>query len=233
MLRVTLGELVEQVRDEARLSTNTSRSLDHLSHIKQVLRTCYRQLAEEYDWPHLRLKRSDCTKTLAAGQRYYDFPVNLNTDKMFSAWVLWGSSWSELCAGITNEHYSSMDSDTDQRADPPLRWEWYSNTDLNQFEIWPVPASASTVAFEGQKKVTPLLNDADRCDIDDLLLVLKTAAIVTADKLLKPQLGARYTERQTALIGNQRSSIPRGIVIGGSDGGVPRHRGRDIRYVRG
>ena len=133
MLRKTLTEIVEVVRLEARLSTNTSRGIDHGDHIRQLIRTAHEALAEEFDWPHLRLRRGDSFKTLAAGQRYYDFPTNLNVQKIEAAWVQWGAQWSPLHYGITPQHYSALDSDSDARSDPVQVWEWYSADALDQF----------------------------------------------------------------------------------------------------
>lgn len=233
MLRQTLGELFEAVRGEARLSSNSSRGIDHANHIKQVIRSEYQRLAEEYDWPHLRLRRGDSKKTLAAGQRYYDFPVELNVQKIESAWVYWGSSWSRLTYSIGNEHYSSLDPDKDQRAEPATNWEWYSNADLTQFEVWPLPASnTQIVSFEGQRKVQLLTDDTKRCDIDGLTVALHAAAIVCTDKMLKQQLADRAAARMIEVASNSRLVRQR-CIIGGIDPNMgPARFSRRIRYVR-
>lgn len=235
MLRNTFGEIVEMVRDEARLSTNTSRGIDFLNTIKRKVRTHYTCLAEDYAWPHLRVRRgdADATKVLAAGQRYYDLPTKLNPQFIDGAWILYGSTWCRIEYGIGNEHYSYMDSDSDQRVDPVERWALYSNDSLNQFEVWPIPASdGQKIAFEGMRTITPYVEDSDRCDIDDMALAFHVAAEVCMDEERRKILAARAQSRLDQLMMNARGSQSR-TVMGGVDPNVSRpHRPREIKYVR-
>lgn len=190
-LRTTFGEVIEMVRSEARLSTNTSRSIDHLDHIKQLIKRNYKQLAEDYDWRHLELKRDTgvSRKLLQAGSRYYDYPTAVNPQKITRALVKWGGTWQPLEYGITYNDRSAYDPDNNQRVDPIMRWMAYGET---QFEVWPLPATngvadgVNEVAFEGQKKVTELTADASRLDMDDILVSLMCAAeILAANELEK------------------------------------------------
>lgn len=184
-LRTTFGEVIEMVRNEARLSTNTSRGIDHLDHIKQVITRNYKTLPEDYDWRHLELKRDSSVsrKILQAGSRYYDYPTAVNPQKVTRAWVKWGSTWLPVAYGISYEDRSAFDSDDDQRADPIQRWMAYGEA---QFEVHPLPASNGAadgdneIAFEGQKKVTELTTTSSRLDMDDMLVVLMSAAEILA-----------------------------------------------------
>jgi hypothetical protein len=238
MLRKTLAEIVEVVRSEAKLSTNTSRGIDHGDYIRTLIRTTHESLAEDYEWPHLRLRRGDSFKTLAAGQRYYDFPVNLNVQFIEGAYVQWGASWLPLVYGITAENYTSLDSDDDQRADPVQAWEWYSNDGLNQFEVWPIPAQNDVViAFEGRRAINPLVEENDRADIDHLVIAYTVAAEILADNGKKESAALKIdkaTSRLNRLMANARGATPQGFVMGGNDPNLGR-RGhvRNIRYVRG
>jgi hypothetical protein len=64
-----------------------------------------------------------------------------------------------------------------------LKWQIH---DGNQFEVWPLPASnGALVRFSGRRKITPLVGDDDRCDLDDQLVVLYAAAEVEAKKSQK------------------------------------------------
>lgn len=184
-LRATWGEVIEATRNEARLSSNTSRGLDHLEHIKAITKRIYKTLAEDYDWRHLELKRDSSVsrKVLQAGSRYYDYPAAVNPQKIEKVWVKWGSVWHELDYGISYERRTEMDPDNDQRADPATHWQAYGGT---QFEVWPLPASngvadgSNEVAFEGQKIVTDLTATTDRLDMDDHLIVLMAATEILA-----------------------------------------------------
>lgn len=179
MLRNTFGAIVEMARNEARLSTNSSRGIDHLEHVKQLVRRHYTMLAEDFDWEHLQLKRDyDVSrKRMEAGSRFYDFPAALNPLKITKMWLKWGNVWRPVTHGIDFANYSGLDPDASQRGDPILRWDFRDGTG---FEVWPVPASdgdvgapySNWVGFEGQKQVEAYVSDSNRADMDDLMLSL-------------------------------------------------------------
>lgn len=180
-LRATLRSIITAVRSEASLSTSTSRGVDHREHIVQLIKRNYETLAEDFDWEHLKLLKdaSIARKSMAAGQRVYDFPTAVNLQKITGAWVKWGGVWAKLDYGVGFENYSAYDSDdTDIRADPVRSWQFYGH---NQFEIWPIPATTGAsegyqVAFEGQKAIEALTTDDSRLDMDDHLITLMVAA---------------------------------------------------------
>lgn len=171
----TLNELVEMVRDECKLSTNSSRGTDHRNYIVRLIRRYYEQLYDEHDWAFLKITREDAGKDIEAGQRYYDFPAELNLERAHTLWMKWGEQWIPLEYGITPADYSAQDSDADERSDPAMKWQVYGE---NQFEIWPLPASdiAGGLRFEGIKKMTQLIDNEHRCDIDGMLVSLFVAA---------------------------------------------------------
>lgn len=188
-LRQTFESVITAVREECGLSSATSRGIDQINRIKQLIKRHYNQLAEDYTWQHLKITRgsTESRKVLAAGQRYYDFPTAMNPQKIERAWVKWGSTWEQMEYGISVEDYSAFDPDADQRSDPAMRWNYYNG---DQFEVWPTPASNGVangnneIAFDGQKAVTPLVQDSDRLDMDDILVTLMVAAelLSTTDK---------------------------------------------------
>jgi len=171
----TLGELVEMLRAECRITTSVAQGQANENYLKQLIRRYYEQLYDDYDWPFMRILKANARKTMAAGSRYYDFPTNINVERIERLWYLDGSQWVPLKRGIGPEQYSTHDSDGDERADPVLRWEIYSNT---QFEVWPLPASAGTVWVDGIKKKNELVADSDTCDLDGNMIVLYAAAEV-------------------------------------------------------
>jgi hypothetical protein len=235
MLRNTLGEVVEMTRLEAKLSTNTSRGIDFLDHIKQLIRRNTTTLAEEFDWQHLELKKESSVsrKILQAGSRTYNFPTAVNPLRITRAWVKWGSTWLELNFGIKHQHFSAYDPDADQRADPITNWGFYSDT---EFEVWPLPASNGVadgnneVAFEGQRKIDALTDDNSRVDMDDILVSLMTATEILAGNdqekaaAIKGDAAmARLAHlRSTRSLGSKaRYAMGRGRID--SDVGRPRH----------
>jgi hypothetical protein len=224
----TLSELLRMLRAEARVSTSTSAGLDNKDHLVQVIRRHYDTLYQNYDWPFMQITREDAGITLAAGQRYYDFPDDLNPEMPFVVWYKYAGIWYKLEQGIGPSEYSVRDSDIDERSDPAMRWDWYGES---QIEIWPLPATDDgEVRFEGTKKKTELNNDNDRADLDDLLIVLFAAAEVLASK-------GQKDAQMKATLANQRLNMLRGnvasqkrVVFG--KGGEQHPKTRTIRIAR-
>ena len=214
MRNVTLNELTEQVRAEARLSTNASRGLDDLSNIQQKIRRVQEELYDEFDWPFMRISKEDATKTLAAGQRYYDFPTNLNMERAFTLYTNTQSIWTPLEQGISMATYSEQDSDENERSDPALRWDIHNET---QFEIWPLPSSnGGLVRFDGLKKLTSMVDTGDRADLDDKMIVLFVAAeILAANKQADAQLILEKANRRKATMQGRLVSKKR-LFMGGA-----------------
>lgn len=239
-LRATFQEVIQAVRSEAKLSTNTSRGIDHLDMIKQKIRRHYAMLAEDYDWQHLVLKKdsSIARKLLQAGSRYYNFPAALNVQKITKAWVKWGSVWLPLTYGIGFDEYSAFNSDDSTvRSDPVSRWQFYGG---DQFEIWPLPSTngvadgANEVAFEGQKTVEALTEDNSRLDMDDILVTLFAAAEILAasDKtgavLLSNAAEARLGKLRGNMASKKRYAMGVGQISESGHATYPRHP----RYIR-
>lgn len=176
--KTTFSELIEMVRAEARISTAVSQGQANETYIKQLIKRYYEQLYDEYDWPFKKILKGEAKITIQAGSRYYDYPANLDLERILRLHVLEGNQWRPLIKGIGPEQYNTYNSDdNDARADPIKRWEIYSDT---QFEVWPLPASAGQVWFEGIKRKTPLISGSDRCDIDDTLIALFVSAEILA-----------------------------------------------------
>lgn len=174
MRGTTRGQLVEMLRNECGISSASSVGNDNLSYLQQLIDRHYEFLADDYDWPFLRVDNDDATKTLQAGDRYYDFPVAMDLESTLSADTFYGNIWTPLDYGIGPEEYTAMNSEANQRADPQLKWRI---KDGDQFEVWPMPATnGSLVRFKGRRRRTVLVGDTSRCDVDDMLVVLYAAA---------------------------------------------------------
>lgn len=233
-LRQTWEQVVEQTRKEARLSTNSSRGTDSLENIKQLVKRHYYTLAEEHDWQHLNVLRSDTAGArvvMQDGDRFYDFPSNLNVQKIESAWVKHSGVWLPLTYGITRHDYSVYDPAQSQETDPVQKWRFHGG---DQFEVWPIPAtngasdSNGEVAFEGQKIVTQLVQDADRLDLDDMLVALFASAEILAGNGQKDAaaIKAAAAQKRLQVVRGNMSSKTRvvmgiGVIGGGRD--MPRH----------
>jgi hypothetical protein len=175
-LHTTFGELITMLRAEARLSTNPAVGPDANTRYKQMLNRAYETLWNSTEWPHLRY--TSPLQPLAAGQRFYDFPAGMDQTNLIEVVAWWGNEPYPLEPGIGFEEYAAFDSNTDERSDPPMKYDLRQNTPgVIQYEIWPVPASSGVnVQFKGRRRFVRLVNPGDICLIDDNVLVLTVAA---------------------------------------------------------
>lgn len=227
-LGAQLQKVIEMVRDEAGLSSATSKGVDHLPHIRRLIRRFHGQLGREHEWPHMRIKRDDAGVSTEAGQRYYDWPAALDTSRSFIVWVKDGNLWERMEQGISPDHYNLHDSDAGDRSDPE-RWDWYGT---GQFELWPVPDEVLQVRFEGVRLPGELVDDTDALDLDDEMIALFVAAEILEEKNQK--VADRKRAQANRLLGRLKAGAPsssRRIVIGGSDPTSMPRRGGTI-YIR-
>ena len=143
-----------------------------------------RDFALAYDWPFLQ---HDWDLACAGGSRYLNIPtsdtrgvsVTINFERPVTVNNKLSSLWNETTYGIGIEQYNYLEG-TANPQDPIRRWRMVTNTSeaLNpdQVEIWPVPVTAQTLRFTGQRNVLTLTADADKADLDDLLLAYFVAA---------------------------------------------------------
>lgn len=219
-----LQTLTEMLQDECRLSSATSRGVDHRTYLQRLIKRVQEELYDEFDWPFmkLRLTSAEAGKSMEAGSRYYDFPTSLNPERITQAWHKNGGIWVKLTRGIDPSHYSAMDPETDVRGDPVQRWDWYGE---DQFEVWPLPASDDDeVRFEGRKKLTALSSEAATADLDDILIVLFCAAEVLAPNNQKDaEIKLQKAQRRLAnLTMNVARAAPPARFGGGGEQGVRR-----------
>ena len=80
-----------------------------------------------------------------------------------------------------------------------------STATMSFFEVWPMPSTAQTIRFTGERQLQQLVNDTDTADIDDLLLVLQVAAGEAARRELAdaPLLIGRAKQRFQQLQASQ------------------------------
>lgn len=176
--------LVDKLKAEAGQSALVSAGVDALPALKQILRRTQETLYDDYAWPHMRFMPF---KNLAAGQRYYDLPSGLNMERIEDVAVWHNGKPMPVERGIGFAEYASYDSDSDDRADPVLRWDIRSPSGTPQIEVWPLPATnASTgpshnrLHFIGIRSLSALTADADTADLDDQMIVLFAAAEMLA-----------------------------------------------------
>ena len=178
--RVQLAQLLSDLRAEIGASTDVAASVDFQDNLKSQLRRTQETLYDDYDWPFMRRIFS---KSLAAGQRFYDAPTDLNFERIESVSVLYGGVYEPVCRGIGFEEYSIYDSMNNERVGPVQRYDIRDTGVKEQIEVWPLPPDNEQVLyFEGIKALDPLVSDADRAELDDKLIYLFAAAEMLARK---------------------------------------------------
>lgn len=166
--------LKQRLRAELGRSVDVSVGVDDDESLKQTLNRTYAALYMQWDWPHLRMVWPHIQ--LSAGQRFYDFPVNLNPDRVEKVVVRYNGHFYPLDRGIDFDAYNAYDSEAGERSDPALRWDVRWTGSSTQFEIWPVPVSdEQSVQFRGIIALPRLVDDTDVCLLDDELVVLFAA----------------------------------------------------------
>lgn len=181
MRDVALGTVRDKVKAATRRSLASGDTAQDLE-INQTIFDVQQWLASEYDWPFLK-SRWD----IAAGQgnRYIAFPtVNdvslataINFERPTDLYVKWNNIWQVVDYGITElEEFNYLDPDQGVQSDPIQRWQF---DDESNFEIWPLPATSSTLRFVGQRALTELRsvvgppaqwNDSATLDLDDMMV---------------------------------------------------------------
>ena len=224
----TLVRLLDLYRAEIRASQNPAHNNQVRDTQVKLLQRIQEWLWEDFDWPLLRVERF---LELQDGQRYYDTPADLDVDRIAKIEVYHDSAWCALKPGIDAEHFTAYDSEKDERQWPPQRWRFAEN---EAFEIWPIPdTNYDSVTKEGWLKITgtrklsDLVKDEDRADLDDRLIVLYAAAETLAstgakDANLKlDQANKRYAKlrgsqtprRKFKMFGAGRDERPQRIPI--------------------
>lgn len=181
MRGTTLVKLLDDLRAESRLSLNPAHNAQNRPLQVKALQREQERLWEDFDWPHLRIFPQ---QPVQAGQRYYETPDNMIIDRIERVEIFLNGAWFMLENGIEACHYSAWNSDLDARSWPPRRWKFNEDEDI---ELWPIPdVNADPLTMEGMLRFTgirslnPLVADADRADLDDVMLVGFCAAKILA-----------------------------------------------------
>lgn len=231
MQLLPLSSLIEQVRIEARLSTNPSRGLDATEYLTQVVNRNYQLLWDDFDWEHNKVSHTEAVVELQAGQNIYDFPSMVDSSTVSKAWATVGNVWIPLTYGISPDDYSAVNPEKDERADPAQKWEVRSPT---KFEVHPMPASnVERIGFDcAKRKFTPLVKQEDVAQIDALCIILICASELLANQSAKDaQVKLRLAENRINKM-KARSSSGKQISFRQCDETAHEQRQIRVAYVR-
>ncbi len=111
------------------------------------------------------------------GTQYYDLPAGIDFDHLDKPEFTNVANFRyRLGFGIGQEEYNLFRSDLGVQASPVMKWDFVNVAGVRKIEMWPIPSVAQTIMFSGLLKVAVMTTDASVCVIDDMALVLYTAA---------------------------------------------------------
>jgi hypothetical protein len=216
-----LRDMLTDLRAECGHSTNVAMGINDRDTLLYYLNRVQLQLYIDYDWPQLIVDRDI---SLADGQRYYPYPVDLAFDDITNIWVLINTVYNELGYGIGPYDMIVWNSDLGFKSWPTQKWMHHA--DDNTFELWPVPdanaqAANAIVRLRGTKTVTKMINDSDLSTLPDNLIVLFSAVEIlqrdnAKDAALKLQKANEAMRRHRVRQFSHKKVTP--IVIGGGGG---------------
>jgi hypothetical protein len=218
MASIALSQLLLDFKAEASISQNTAHGVAQRDAHIYLLNRVQKELYLAHEWPFLKVTRDI---TLIAAQRYYEFPEDMDFEGTNEVFVQNGTEWSKICYGIEPEDLSLYNSDDGFQSFPPLKWQVHPD-ETRQFEVWPIPSQGGTLRFRGRKSLVPMVNNADKCTLDDTLIVLFAAAETLA-KQKSPDAEIKLQKAQALLtaIKRKQGSNKRGVrVMGGGQTGL-------------
>ncbi len=220
----TLATLRAMLKAELGDANEANTALDF--QLNYLLANKQKDLANMYDWAFLE-HRWDLS--CSAGSRYLDIPSSdvrsqactINFERPVNVQCKYNSNWINVAFGVDNSYYVVHDSDSDERSDPIQNWRFSTNSsesaNADEIEIWPIPETAQTLRFTGQRTLYALTSDEHKADLDDLLVVY----FVAAERMLleeRAQAQLVFTKAQQHLI-RLRAGYPvtRGTVVFGKN----------------
>lgn len=225
---LTLGEIKRLVRSHAKLSQNPGMNTSIETSMTDLINTTQETLWLAHDW---NAKWTMHTKALLATQRYYDFPATLDHNFITNVQVRWAqNSYRDVLMGIDGREYNAVDSEADNTRDYVQKWDYYVDPAslTPQFEIWPIPVSNDqTLYFKGMTKLTTLVSDGNRSELNGTLIALFTAA-----SMLGKEGKTKLAEANAYLSMLRKRNNSAGGAVAGQMGGGPKHGNDGDRKVR-
>lgn len=197
----TLLDLVKGLRAELRHEIAPNLGIQTEERFRILLNNIEEELFQQYDWDHIKVYRYIPVR---AGERYYDFPNDLDELSSLTFEYKWNTVYLPLTQGIDRGMFVQRDSERGQRSDPVLTWQLHLDDEFDKtmFEIWPIPSQDGIVyrpgsepspkaetpqanrdpdgdrflRIRGVKKPVEMKEDDDRCALDARLIILFAAA---------------------------------------------------------
>lgn len=209
-LRSQFAQIVTLLRHELGRSVNVAVGTEELDRLKFAVNKAYAFLGEEYHWPHLRY---EADVPLLQAQRFYDFPAEMDSQRIESAtlWLASGRSQA-LERGIALADYDLYNSREAAEASYARKWDvrWVETQEHEQIEVWPIPPEddEQVLVLRGQRKLAKLVNDGDVVHLDDYLLAAHAAADIESDEKLRQKHQGNFSQRLARLRANSEATLP-------------------------
>lgn len=168
------------------------------------------------------------------GQQYYNIPTGIDFDRLEQPTFTNVASFRyRIGYSIGQEEYNLYRSELGVTASPVMKWQIVTVNGTQQIELWPIPSVAQVIEFTGSLPLSPMVNDTDQCVIDDLVLVLFTAA-ERLSRQQKADAPAKAAKASLALSG-VRAGLPGRFEVWNMSGQAPKfdgfYKGNDRRPV--
>lgn len=124
------------------------------------------------------LRKARVEVALTVGTQYYSVPTGVDMDRIDKpSYVRIGNTFRyEVWFGINQTEYNAFDSARGITGQPVRRWDLIDVSGTRKIEVWPIPSAAQTLMLSGPLVVTTMSTNSDVCVLDDMLIVLFTAA---------------------------------------------------------
>jgi hypothetical protein len=205
-LGIDRSVLRNEVLIEARLSTTSAHSTQHVERINHLLNRMERQLQTRYSWPQRQFEEE---VVIAADANEAAIPVGMAVyTNVLEIWCLYGDEWLPMASGIGAAERSTFG--PDDRDTPIRRYEAIWDSDPYAVETWPIGNVEQTIRFTGDRTAGNMVEDTDGCVLDGDVLVLETAAalIEKSDKETAATLRAQSSMRIADLLKRNRIKQP-------------------------
>ena len=119
--------------------------------------------------------------------------------------------------GTLNDNITTVFNDSTADASLVTQPPTYSTAEITLYELWPMTVGPQTVRFTGQRVLSPLVQDTDTADLDDMMIVFFAASNWLARK--KQADSQLMLQKANERLAHVRSSYPRrsqSIVFGGN-----------------
>jgi len=222
----TLEQLTVMLKAETGTNPAYDANTDMNSVYHQYLRRHYENLFDGWDWPFKRVSRDITTN---AGQRYYDWPSDIDLDRALEFWVDESGTWIRLEQGIDPEQYNAYLEG--ERQDYPYRWDWRGE---HQFEVWPTSAvNGVTLRIIGTKAPSLLTSEPDTCDLDDQMVVLYAAAeLLLRDDPNRAQQKLNQAQQREAIV-KRKLQTRKTLTMSGRNREAPAFGNTKVIAIRG